>query len=78
MYLQDTKEAMVQNDLSLRRKYILRITKGDFKLPTAIIRNVMSEIRNVTKKGEKNQFLLYFHIPSVRKNKKDKKGDNKH
>lgn len=78
MYLQDTKEAMVQNDLSLRRKYILRITKGDFKLPTAIIRNVMSEIRNVTKKGGKNQFLLYFHIPSVRKNKKDKKGDNKH
>ena len=41
MYLQNTKKTKVQKDLSFRKRYILRITKGDFKAPSAITRNVI-------------------------------------
>ena len=50
--------------MSLRRRYSPRITNRDFKLPSTIIRNVMLGYKEKT---NKKQFLLYFHVSSVKK-----------
>lgn len=63
MSLQNSKEANVQNNLSLRNRYILRIAK-EFQIAI----NNKNVMFSDEEKEKKIQFLLYFHVSSLRKN----------
>lgn len=62
MYLQNTKKTKVQKDLSFRKRYILRITKGDFKAPSAITRNVI--LGDEEKEKQPNSYFISMYLLS--------------